>query len=192
MDNLLDLIYILGKNIGNPLTLRQLSKDAAVPYTTASRLIKEREKLFILEKKGSAILCSINLKDRIAASYLALAERKKADDFCRSSKEISVIRTDLPEGDYAAVLFGSRAAEKHRKESDIDILVINRDGRKNISFSKHGMLFRLKINPIFMSIGEFKHMLEEKGHNLADEIIKNHIVLHGEEYFWRIIFEHGF
>mgnify|MGYP006304614795 FL=1 len=34
-------------------------------------------------------------------------------------------------------------------------------------------------------------MLNEKEHNLINEIIKKHIVLYGEEYFWNIIWEHG-
>jgi len=191
MDNLLNLIYVLGKNMGNSLTLRQLSVEAGVPYTTANRVVKQNKGIFTLEKKGSSILCSLNINDRITLSYLSLAERKKADDFCQKNKEISVIRTDLPKGDYAAILFGSHAGGKNRKKSDIDIMVINKDGSKSISFSKHEMLFKLEINPIFMSSDEFRQMLEEKEHNLADEIIKNHIILCGEEYFWRMVLYGG-
>ncbi|MBU0535800.1 MAG: nucleotidyltransferase domain-containing protein [Nanoarchaeota archaeon] len=181
----------MGKNLDNKITLRQLSKDAGVPYTTAYRAVNQNKEVFILERKGSVILCSLNLQDKITLSYLSLAERKKADSFCNKHKEISVIRKDLPEGDYAAALFGSRAEEKHRKESDIDIIVINKDGKKNISFSKNEMLFRIRINPIFMSIKEFQHMLKEKDHNLADEVMGNHIILHGEGYFWRTVLEDG-
>lgn len=191
MDNLLSLIYTLGKNIGNSLTLRQLSVDAGVPYTTANRIVKQNEGIFTLEKKGSSILCSLNIKDRITLSYLSLAERKKADDFCQKDKEMSVIRTDLPKGDYAAILFGSRAGGRNREKSDIDLMIINKDGSKSMSFSKNEMIFKLEINPIFMSANEFRQMLEEEERNLADEIIKNHIILYGEEYFWRIVLYGG-
>ncbi|MBU0535809.1 MAG: nucleotidyltransferase domain-containing protein [Nanoarchaeota archaeon] len=191
MDNLLDLVYVLGKHLGENVTLRQLALEAGVPYTTAYRAVKLNNSLFELEKKGSATLCSLNTKDMIILSHLSLAERKKADDFCRKNKEISVIRADLPEGNYSAVLFGSRAGGKHRKDSDIDLMVINKDGKKNIGFSKHEMLFKIRINPIFMTAKEFRHMLKEKEHNLADEVIKNHIVLHGESYFWRTVLEDG-
>lgn len=191
MDNLLSLIRILGRNIGSQLTLRQLASDAAVPYTTANRLIKKNSSLFMLEKKGSSILCSLNTKDRIILSYLALSERRKAEDFYKKNKEAAVIKKDLPQGDYTAVLFGSRADENHRKESDIDIILINKDGRKNISFSKYALLFKIEINPIFMSAKEFGKMLKEDGHNLADEIIKKHIILYNEEYFWKLVLENG-
>ena len=191
MDNLLDLIYALGKHLGEKVTLRQLALEAEVPYTTAYRSINRNKGLFTFEKKSSAILCSLNTQDMIILSHLSLAERKKADDFCRKDKEISVIRADLPEGSYSAALFGSRAGGKHRKGSDIDIMIINKDGKKDISFSKHEMLFRIQVNPIFMSAKEFRHMLKEKDHNLADEIIRNHIILHGESYFWRTVLEDG-
>lgn len=191
MDNLLKLVYELGKNIGNPITIRVLSVYAKVPYTTANRLIKQNKELFIAEKKGNSILCSINTDDPITKNYLVLAERKKANSFCKKNKKISVIRTELPKEDYAAILFGSRAEEKQRKKSDIDLLILNKNGKKNISFSKHEMLFNVEINPLFMSKKEFKHMLAGKKHNLADEVIKNHIILHGEEYFWNIILKNG-
>lgn len=95
-----------------------------------------------------------------------------------------MIRSELPEGNRAVVLFGSRASEKAREKSDIDIVVINKDGKKDISFSKQEMLFKLEINPLFMARKEFTHMLTEKDHNLGHEIMNNHIILQGEECFW--------
>ena len=186
MDNLLKMTYILGKNLGQTITMRQLSKEAGVPYTTARRTINSNSSIIITEEKGSSILCKLNTQHPLIRSYLALSERNAADDFCRKNKEISVIKSELPRASRAVVLFGSRASGKERVKSDIDLLVINNDGKKDISFSKQEMLFKLEINSLFMTGKEFKLMLNEEDHNLGHEIMRNHIILQGEEYFWSV------
>lgn len=191
MDNLLKLLWILGKNIPNSLTVRQLAKDATVPYATAYRTIDKNKKLFIIIRKGNIKLCSLNLEDPITKNYLILAERQQAEVFLKKNPKLSILKKELPKGDYACILFGSRASQQQRKKSDIDICIINKDGSKNIKFSKYELLFKLEINSIFFSKKEFAKMLKEKEHNLAHEIIKKHIILYGEEYFWNIVFKNG-
>lgn len=188
MDKLFKLLWTLGKNIPHSLTIRQLAKDAKVPYATAYRTIDKNKKLFAIEKKGNIKLCTLNLEDPITKHYLILAERQQAEKFLEKNPKLNILKKELPKGDYTAILFGSRAEEKQRKKSDIDICIINKDGSRNIKFSKYELLFKLEINPIFLSKNEFKKMFKEKEHNLTNEIIKKHIVLHGEEYFWNIIF----
>lgn len=191
MDNLLKLIWVLGKNIPDSLTVRQLAKEAEVPYATAYRTIEKNKKLFVITKKGNIKLCSLNLDDPITKNFLILSERQQAELFLKKSPQLNIIRKELPRGEYTCILFGSRSEKEHRKKSDIDICVINKDGNKDIKFSKYELLFKLEINPIFLSNKEFRKMLKEKEHNLAHEIIKKHIILYGEEYFWNIIFKNG-
>tara|TARA_Y100000310_G_scaffold335186_1_gene416617 strand:- start:396 stop:971 length:576 start_codon:yes stop_codon:yes gene_type:complete len=190
MDNLLKLIQTLGKNLQNQIPIRQLSKESKIPYTTAHRLIKNNKDIFIIDKKGNIKLCSLNLKDNITKNYLILSERKEAEQFSNKNPEFKVLKKEIPSGDYSLVLFGSRAEGKQREKSDIDLCVINKDGKKNIKFSKFELLFKLEINPIYLKDKEFKQMLKEE-ENLAKEIIKKHIVLYGEEYFWNIIWKNG-
>ena len=191
MDNLLKLIQTLGKNINNEIPIRQLSKEAKVPYTTTYRLIKNNNNLFNIIKKGNIKLSSLNLKDNITKTYLILGERKVAESFLKKQPEFKVLKKELPKGDYSLILFGSRAEEKHREKSDIDLCIINKDGKKNINFSKFELLFKVEINPIYLSNKEFKQMLKEEEQNLAREIIKKHIILYGEEYFWDLIWKNG-
>jgi len=49
MDNLLKLMQTSGKNLDNPIPIRQLSKESKVPYTTAHRIIKNNKELFIID-----------------------------------------------------------------------------------------------------------------------------------------------
>lgn len=191
MNNLLKLVWVLGKNIRNSLPIRQLSRDAKVPYATAYRTIEKNKNVFKIIKKGNIKLCSLNLEDPITKNYLILAERQQADFFLEKNPQLNILRKELPKGDYVCVLFGSRAEEKQRKKSDIDICIINKEGSKNVKFAKFELLFKVDINPIYLTKKEFKAMLKEKEHNLAKEIVKKHIILYGEEYFWNILFKNG-
>ena len=192
MDNFLRLINALGKNLNNEITIRQLSKESGVPYTTTLRLIGKNEELFRINKKGNVKLVSLNLEDNITKNYLILSERRQAESFIIKQPQFRVLKEELPRGDYSLILFGSRAERKHREKSDVDLCIINRDGKKNIIFSRFELLFKLEINPIYLSKNEFKKMLKEKEQNLAKEIIKKHIIIHGEEYFWNLVWKNGF
>ena len=149
MDNLLKLIQTLGKNLHNEITIRQLSKESGVPYTTAYRLIKQNKSLFNINKKGNIKLCSLNTMDTITKNYLILAERSQANRFRKKNPVFKALQSDLPKGDYAILLFGSRAEETHREKSDVDICIINKDGKRFIKFSKFEMLYKIEVNPIF-------------------------------------------
>ncbi|MDD5192206.1 MAG: nucleotidyltransferase domain-containing protein [Candidatus Nanoarchaeia archaeon] len=187
MNNLLKLIYTLGKNLKEEITLRELSVQAKVAYTTAYREVMFNKDIFIINKKANINLCSLNLKDSITKNYLIIAEREIAKEFLKNNKIFSLIKKELVEGDYSLVLFGSRAEGKEREKSDIDLCIINKEGKKVIKLDKFESLFDLEINPIYLSRQEFQAMIKESEENLAKQIIKKHIVLYGEEYFWRLI-----
>lgn len=191
MDNLLALTNTLGNNLHNEITIRQLSKESKVPYTTTHRLIKNNEELFIINKKGNIKLCSLNTEDDITKNYLILSERNKTTSFFNKHPSFKVLKKDLPKKEYSLILFGSRAEEKNREKSDVDLCIINKNGAKEINFSKHELLFDLEINPIYLSNKEFKQMLKDKEQNLAKEIIKKHVILYGEEYFWNLVWKNG-
>mgnify|MGYP001581947394 CR=1 FL=1 len=191
MDKLLRLVQTLGKNINNEIPIRQLSKESKVPYTTAHRLVKNNRALFNITQKGNIKLVSLNFKDSITKNYLILAERNESDSFLKKEPQFKVLKGELPKEDYSLILFGSRAEGKGREKSDIDLCIINKDGKKNVNFSKFELLFKVEINPIYLSYKEFKQMLKEEEQNLAKEIIKKHIILYGEEYFWNLIWKNG-
>ncbi len=59
MENLLNLIQTLGKNLHNEITVRQLSKESKIPYTTTVRLIKKNQELFIINKNNHFVDCHL-------------------------------------------------------------------------------------------------------------------------------------
>ena len=187
MDNLLKLINTLGKHLEEEITIRQLSIESKVPYTTAHRVILENKDIFIINQKGNIKLCSLNKEDDIVQSYLIISEKKQANEFLKRNEFFSILQNSLPKGDYSLILFGSRAEGKERSKSDVDICVINSTGKKDIDFSKFELLYKLEVNALFFSKKEFLAMKQEDNHNIFDEIVKKHIILHGEKYFWEVV-----
>jgi predicted nucleotidyltransferase len=184
MESLFRVIYELGKNLERKLTIRNLSALSKVPYTSALRIINSNKNIFIIESQANLKLISLNKENAIVKSYLAIAEKKKADEFLEKHKGLSLIKKQLPKGRYSVILFGSRAREEERQKSDIDLLII---GNEKINFHSTELLLNLKINPIFMNPDEFQEMLKEKEENLGKQVIKNHIILRGEDIFWEAI-----
>jgi predicted nucleotidyltransferase len=191
MDNLLKLVNSLGKYLNDEIPIRQLSIESNVPYTTTYRIIKENKEIFNINIKGNINLVSLNQNDVITKNYLILSERKETESFCNKFPEFGVLRKDLPKGDYTLILFGSRAEGKQREKSDIDLCIVNKNGKNEIKFSQFELLYDLEINPIIFKRNEFISMFKEKEHNLANESIKKHKILYGEEYFWNLIWQHG-
>ena len=122
---------------------------------------------------------------------MILAERKEAESLFDKNPQLKILKKEIPSGEYTLILFGSRAEEKQREKSDIDLCIINKDGKKNIKFSKFELLFKIEINPIYLKETEFKEMLKEKEQNLAKEIMNKHIILYGEEDYWNLIWKNG-
>ncbi|MEK6886574.1 MAG: nucleotidyltransferase domain-containing protein [Nanoarchaeota archaeon] len=87
------------------------------------------------------------------------------------------------------ILFGSYAKKTQKETSDIDILIINKKGDKNISFSKYEVLFKKHINPIFITKEEFKNMINEKDENVGKQALRSHIILNNPEKFWEMVNE---
>ena len=84
------------------------------------------------------------------------------------------------------MLFGSYAKGHPRDDSDIDLLVINKIGDRSINFSKYELLFKKKINPIFITKSEFVKMLKDSEENVGKQALKDHIILNNPESFWRL------
>jgi predicted nucleotidyltransferase len=191
MDNVLKLVNALGKHIGDELTLRELASIAKVPYTTANRVMKSAG-LFTLRKKGNIILCSLNTKDPITKSYLIIAERMAQKKFFMKNPGYKMIAKDLLESDLCVILFGSRAQENAREKSDVDICVITKtgkNGKKITGFSQFEMLYQLEVNALSFSEEEFIQMLKSEEENVAKQIMKKHILLYGETYFWEVTWD---
>ena len=186
MDNKLKVLNYLGKNLDRAFTMHELSKLTKVPYATFHRTISKMHDLIITENVGKSKTVRINLENPNIKAYLTIASDEEKKEFIKNQLIIKKIISEINNSDII-VLFGSYAKSLQTSRSDIDLLVINNAGKKTLSFSKYELLFNKKINPIFVSVKEFKLMLKEKEENVGKQALKNHIILNNPERFWECI-----
>lgn len=189
MDNKLKIINCLGKNIGKRFTMNELSKMAKIPYATFHRTIQGMDDLVNSEIVGKSRTVSLNNDNQAIKAYLTISSDEEKKEFLKRHKVIKNIASELHTQDIV-VLFGSYAKGNERDNSDIDLMIVNKDGRKSISFSKYELIFDKKINPIFITRKEFIGMLKEKEENVGKQALKGHIILNNPEWFWEYVM-HG-
>lgn len=183
MDNKLKIINYLGKNIEKHYTMHELSNILDIPYATFYRTIKQMEDILIIENIGKSKTLKLNFKNPTAKSYLTIASDEEKKKYLKKNPIIKKISNEL-KTEEIVILFGSYATGIQTEKSDIDLLIINKDGKKKISFSKYELLYKKKINPIFIKKKEFELMLKDKEENVGKQALKNNIVLNNPEQFW--------
>jgi predicted nucleotidyltransferase len=183
MDNKLKILKFLGKNIGKEFTMLELSKETKISYATFYRTIHAMKDLVNMKVVGKSKILSLNTNNAITKSYLTISSDEEKNEFLKKHSIISKIYSEFETKDII-ILFGSYAKGTQRENSDIDLLIINKKGDKSMSFSKYEIVFKKKINPIFVTNEEFKEMLEEKSENVGKQALKAHIILNNPESFW--------
>ena len=183
MDNKLKIVNYLGKHIGQAFTMNELSKAIKVPCATFYRTIQEMKDLVKMQAVGKAKTVTLNTDNPTIKSYLTISSEEEKKEFLKKQPVLSKITAELDTQD-AVLLFGSYAKGTQREASDIDLLVINKKREKSVSFSKYEILFKKKINPLFVTSSEFRKMLKEPEENVGKQALKEHIILNNPERFW--------
>ena len=185
MDNKLKILNYLGKN-KKKFTMHELSGILKIPYESFHRTIKSMPDLIIKEKAGKATLIEIKTSNPITKSYLTISSEEERKEFLKANPIINKIAKEIQAKD-TILVFGSYAKRQHTEKSDIDLMIVSKDGSKTISFSKYETLFKKKINPMFVTEHEFKQMLKEKEENVGKQALQNHIILNNPERFWELV-----
>ncbi len=188
MDNKSKIIGYLGKHLRESYTMHELSKLLNIPYASFYRTIQGMNDLLTIKTVGKSKIITLNSKNPVIKSHLVIASDEEKKEFLRKQPIIKKLKEELDTKSIVFV-FGSYAKGKETEKSDIDILIINKGGKKDLSFSKYEFLFKKKINPIFISIKEFKKMLKDKEENVGKQALKNHIILINEEQFWECVLD---
>ncbi len=186
MDNKLKIVNYLGKHLGQSFTMLELSKATKVPYATFYRTIQEMKDLVKIRAVGKSKIVSLNTDNTAIKSYLTISSEEEKKEFLKKQPIVSKIASELDTKD-TVVLFGSYAKGSERENSDIDLLIISKKGDKSLSFLKYELLFKKKINPIFITKSELVRMLRDKDENVGKQALKSHIILSNPESFWESV-----
>lgn len=183
MDNKDKIINYLGKHIGKRYTMHELSRLLSIPYASFYRTVQQMKDILVIETAGKARMIQLNKNNPVLKAHLTVASDEEKKTCLQKQPIIKKIATELQTNDIV-VLFGSYAKGKQTQQSDIDLLIINKDGEKSHFFSKYELLYKKRINPIFITKNEFKKMLKDKEENVGKQALKDHIILNNPEEFW--------
>ena len=188
MINYIKIVLFLGKKMNTGFTMHELSKLVGIPYASFYRYIQHLTKLgsIIVREVGKAKVVSLNLEHPVLKAELTQASFEEMLVYTQKNKMIKKIQQEFETKDIV-LLFGSYAKGTQTKRSDIDLLIINKDGKKTIFFSKYETLYNVKINPLFVKKSEFKNMLRSKEENVGKQALKNHIILNNPDKFWECV-----
>ena len=186
MDNALKIINYLGKHSREKYTMHNLSQTLHIPYTSFYRTVEMIKDFLVIENVGKSKVLSLNVKRPIVKAHLTVSSDEEKKEFLKKQPILSKISQELNTEDIV-LLFGSYAKGKETDKSDIDLCIINKNGQKSLSFSKYELLFKKKINPMFITSKEFKEMLKDKEENVGKQALKDHIVLNNPEQFWELV-----
>lgn len=186
MDNKLHIINYLGKHPSQRFTMHQLSKLVGIPYASFYRVVQGMDDVLDREVVGKSTVVRLKTNNPITKAHLIISSDQERKEFLHKQPVIKKIAGELDTKDIV-LLFGSYAKGKETEESDIDLLVINKDGKKSLSFSKYEVLFKKKINPLFVTVKEFKTMLQDREENVGKQALYDHIILNNPEWFWGLV-----
>lgn len=186
----LKIINFLGKHYSEEFTMHGLSEILNIPYASFYRCLKrmEKQKLLSFKEIGRSKVIILNLEHPVLKSHLTASSFEEMQEFLEKHPMLKQLAKELKTGE-SVLLFGSYAKGKETKKSDIDILIINKGGGRTISFSSFELLYKKKINPIFITRKEFKDMLKDKDENIGKQALKNHIILSNPEGFWECVLD---
>lgn len=187
MDNKHKIIGYLGKNQNKNYTMHELSRELNIPYASFYRSIESMKDLLIIEEIGKSKVLTLNKQNPVVKAHLIVSSDEERKEYLRENPIIKKIYQELNTKDIV-ILFGSYAGKTHTEKSDLDLMIINKDGNKSLSFSKYELLFKVKINQVFITKKEFKLMLKDKEENAGKQALYNHIILNNPESFWECVF----
>ncbi len=188
MDNKLRILNYLGKRMGERFTMHNLSKRFGIPYASFYRTLQHMNDILDIEIVGKSKTIRLNTKNPLVKAHLAISSDEERKEFLQKQPIINKIAAELDTED-VVVLFGSYAKGKETEKSDIDFLIINENGTRSLSFSKYELLFKKRVNPVFVTQKEFSKMLQDDEENMGKQVLKNHIILNNPELFWKLVLD---
>ncbi len=168
----------LMNKLKRPVFFRELSKKSGVSIGGTQQVLKNYSNF--IEKKTEGKNTYYSLKKNLETLYLKkIIELQKAQIFIRNNPKFKELFNYFIENNIYCLVFGSYAKGKFNKNSDIDIFIL--------SFKKPPEhLCPVKAHLINLTKTQFESALKKK-ETLIKEVIDNHIIINGVDYFANIL-----
>ena len=181
-----EALLILFKDFSSYYNANSLCKSLGISRVGTMKILKKFHKKNVLINRqiGKSIVYKINLEDDYAGKLISFLLADEAQNFKRWKDEFK----DIFKKDRIVMLYGS-SIKNYEKASDIDIMVIIKKGEykevKKILGQRQVFLTK-PIHSIELTIKDLLNNLEKKQKAIID-IVKNAIVLYGQEKYVEII-----
>lgn len=189
-----EVLNFLIKNINEEYSIKEISEKIKRPYVKIHKSIKRLSNKKIIREivKGKSHYCSIYYKENIDIVCFINSQRTK--EILEKNKKIKLIVLDIFNSikfsDYTLIIFGSYAKGTADKHSDLDVAIItsaeNKEEAERVMNSIK-KLSSIEIHSLEITYKNFIEMLKSKDGNVGKEIVKDHIILKGCEYFYECI-----
>lgn len=185
-------LYLSDYNLG--IHVREISRLLKKNHRTISLALKklDNKSIMIYKNIGKSKQYFLNFNNILTKEYIKNAESFKFISFIEKNFTIKKLLNELyPHIKFTPIaVFGSYAKREENKESDLDILIINKDREillnKIKEFSK---LYKIKIHIQKFTQKQFEQGIKEKD-NLIIEIMHNHIILNNIDFFVDVFWRH--
>lgn len=182
------ILKYLIENKSSPHSIREISSSLKADYKNTFQSIKKISPDTIYKNKiGNTSL--IEIKNNPNQEILEV-EAKRRDVFLQKHKKFNLIKEDIKNLNYPfmiVLIFGSTLKNSNNKYSDIDICIISDNEDKINKLEQQLNLLSMNIELHKFNVDEFTSMIKTTENNIAHEIIKKNIILHGAESYYNLI-----
>ena len=192
--NELKVLEVLLGNMRKEYTVSDISRSLKQKYPQTYKTVEDLHKKDLIRQKTIGRSKVIGLcYDKYYPEYAA-AEIYRAKKMQKNSQINGVLNKLLDiDKQFSCILFGSFAARKAAKESDIDLLFIVPEEYDILKFER-AVKSKLSLYPVDINVITEKSLFEMWTRpfklNVGNEIFKSHIVLYGSEYFVSLLRRH--
>ncbi|MBN2368151.1 nucleotidyltransferase domain-containing protein [Candidatus Woesearchaeota archaeon] len=156
------------------LTATEISAKTGIPQQTASVQLNMLAKKGIINytKQGRNKLFYFDLGKNTAELIFSMLELHKSLDFQLKAREVSLIISDILGYSDSVIVFGSYSSGSFRKDSDLDIAILNNRNRKAIKKIKQTQV--VEINEHYLTYDMLEDYLKSR-YPLVVEMARNHL-----------------
>ncbi len=190
----LKVLMVLFDDLTKENTISDIARTLKQKYPQTYRTIQELEKKHLVNIKNIGKSKVVTLDFNEQHSEYIVAELARTQRSCKNPA-IYITKDDLTKlhKNIICILFGSYVNSTQKKTSDMDLLFIIPE---EFDYGKFDTLVRNKLilyNPD-INIGYEKSLFEmwQYPHklNVANEILKKHIILYGVEHYLNLLRKH--
>lgn len=178
-NNLWEVMDLYTEGYKNSFYLREISKLLKIPLKTSQNIMQflESENIVKSAIKGKNKYFTLNLDNVKTKFFLLHAEIFKTLNLLEIYPVLNPFLKELKSFDVPVLAFGSFADFTATKDSDLDLLIVS-DSLTNLPYH----LLPYKVHEIKMSKKTFFQSINND-EPLMTEIIKNHVIFIGYDYF---------